>query len=141
MAENINSVSTWLASGGHRWQWGPQVQAASRVGTMGVDGAWRMVHHNGARPGRVAGNRGGPAIMQASGANQAAVDATLDGYVSAIETLRRAGTEVAWEDDQGRTGTALVVTRFLELRREYNAAGTEGWLFYRLDVLEMNGAF
>ena len=141
MSENVNGISTWLTSGGHAWRWGPQKQTRSTYGTIAVAGEWSLVQHNGARPGRLGGLQGGPALMKASGANRAAVDAALDAYAAIVETLRRDGTEVAWEDDCGRTGTAMVITEFREMRRSYSSGGTVGWLEYEIAFLEMNGAY
>ena len=141
MAEHINSVAM-LSSGGHKWLWGPPNVIRKRLGAAAIVGEYSMVTSEGARGGRIVGRDGGNALLSATGATRALADAALNVLADALEALEQAGDEVAWEDDEGRSGTALVVTEYAaDGTRQYgtNSGGWTAWQPYALAFLEMNG--
>ena len=142
MSENING-SNLLSSGGHVWRWGAIRKTGKRVGSAAIYGEYSMVTAVGARPCRITGKGGGPALLTASGASRAAADTALDALVAPLLTLEKMGTEVSWEDDAGRSGVALTVERYTPVRREhgYDGSNWRAWEHYTLDLVENNGGF
>jgi len=140
MAENING-SDLLGSGGHVWRWGPKNITAKGINPAGIAGEFSMVTALGARSCTVTGKRG-EALLTAAGASKAAVDAALNALENAIIALETTGEECTWEDDQGRTGTALVITGYVKGAREYQQGATwAAWQHYTLGMKENDGAF
>jgi len=147
MSEHINgsgsTATTAIASGGHVWRWAQPATRAKVYGSAGLVGGYRHVTQIGPRKGLLAGRNGRPALLKVSGASKAAAETVLDGYESALETLAVYGAEVAWEDDQGHSGDALVVTAYERLgERLYTQTGSTHviWQPYRLLLLEMAAA-
>lgn len=142
MSENINGYDL-LGSGGHVWRWGEIKTTGKRVGTAAISGVYSMVTHVGGRPCRIEGRDDGPAILKASAADKAAADAALNALEQNLVDLETDGGEVSWEDDAGRSGTALVIAGYTPVRRVYatSATGVEAWQYYHLDMYENEGAF
>jgi len=141
MAENIGG-NDLLSTGGHRWVWSPRAQSAKVLATAGIDGAARNVIHNGPRGFTIAGAGGEPAILKASDNSRAMADLALAALEWVIEDLIAAGTPVAWEDDQGHTGTALVLTSYdRQGERLYGSGGLIVWQMYVLRGVELLGGF
>jgi hypothetical protein len=141
MSEHINN-ETWLSSGGHQWQWGPLAAVRKTLTSVGIIGGWSGVTAIGPRPGRIAGRQGGPAMLKATGADRAAADVALTAIIATIESAVAYGYEYAWEDDQGHSGAALVLVRFMPVGpRIYGRSG--GSLYanqpYVLDVADNEG--
>jgi len=138
MSENINSL-TPFSSGGHVWSWGEKIRARKVLHAPGVKGAAEILIHAGERPLVIAG-RDGAALLKATGETKAAADAAMGALESAIEALCDSGSEYPWEDDQGHTGTALVLHGYQRMgRRQYFAAGLVVWQRYRVTGAELNG--
>ncbi len=139
--ENINGVTSWLASGGHEWFWSGVIKRNKSVPSAGLKGEFYSVMSVGARQGLITGRRQrGKAIMKVTGqASRAACDAALGAIDAEIEALEESGTPVAWQDDRGRTGSQLVIDEYSPGVREYAADGTEAWQFYTLTVKELTG--
>jgi hypothetical protein len=153
MAEGINST-TPFASGGHVWVWQPRKRVDKRIIAAGTAGEGRMVTHLGGkqaiicgRPGPGPGGggsgvAGGPALLCASDANRAAADTAMNALESAIEALADSGAAYAYEDDQGHTGTHLVVLDYRRVGpRQYGVMGSahECWQYYTAIVEDLDG--
>ncbi len=141
MAEHVNNKPLF-ASGGHVWQWEAEAIAPKTLRTVGTTGAARMVLNVGERAAVIAGRGGGPAVLKASGSSRAAADAALSVLEDAITALRRSGQAVPWEDDQGHTGTLLVIDDYRPAGpRVYGQAGGTwfAWQFYTARVLDLAG--
>jgi hypothetical protein len=133
MSEHINNQDL-LGSGGHTWVWeGPAVNRKT-ITSPGTRGGAGMVINVEPRPGRVQGADGRPAFLL--GAPESALRASE----TAIETLYASGAAVAWEDDNGRSGSSLILTGYRPVGERITAlGGGEVWQMYYLDVLEMDG--
>jgi hypothetical protein len=134
MAEHVNNSNAWIASGGHVWLWDKRDLVDKRITVPGLTGAGRMVLVAGSRRGRISGREGAPGALL-KGAN----GATISGYETTIENLIAAGTAVSWEDDMGRSGTALVLLGYRRVGYRFGD-GNQVWQFYELDVEELGGA-
>jgi len=136
MAENIGGPNPF-SSGGHRWLWAAQPLAEKRIGVVGTEGEGRIVTHLGARPGVVRG------ILKATGETRAEADTALDVLEAVLEALKKSGDESAWEDDQGHTGSNLVVADYVRQGgRDYGRTPTPGWAVWQTfecRVLELAG--
>jgi hypothetical protein len=143
MAENIGG-SNLFSSGNHAWHWGGEPVGAKEFQAVGTTGAARIVLGVGPQPCLIAGGDGTPAVLMATGNTKALADAALDALETAIEALKRSGTEKTWEDDAARTGSHLVI---LDYRRQgprrysRTAAGAwKVWQFYFADLAELAAA-
>ncbi len=141
MAEHINDDADLLASGGHVWRWSEPPYTRKRIGSVGLRGEWSMTLAAGSRPGRIEGRTGGPAILKASGADQAAAEAAMGVLEDAIRDLVAAGDAVAWEDDQGNIGASLLLDAYRPTQRVYSRDDTDVviWQYYRLDIFDLDG--
>ena len=142
MSENVGG-SDIFGSGGHIWLWGPRLARAKTIRSVGISGAARFSLGNFERPFQIRG-KGGPALLKASGASKAAADTALNALWDAIEQLKDDGTISSWEDDQGRSGDALVITELIPAaRRLYGKTGDThyAWQHYLCSGVELEGAF
>ena len=134
MAEHINGQNLF-ASGGHQWKWQGNEKFPKRLVTAGCSGEASMVVALGGMPCVIEGRHDGePAVLKAAGATKAAADVALNAIEQPIETLRDSGEPVAYEDDQGATGPALVIDEFVRVGgRRYGRQGANWavWQFYR----------
>jgi hypothetical protein len=144
MSEHIGDI-TW-GYGGHVWLWQGQQLAQKSVMTAGIIGAWSMVTAAGPRFAQIAGKEG-YAILGAYGyATKALADAAVNASEKLFEDLALSGQEVAWEDDQGHTGTALVVVAYQRFGPRLYQACADGacWTVWQrcvVTVMENNGGF
>ena len=143
MSEHIDNGDL-LGSGGHVWLWDDANITRKSVGSVAIIGTYGQVTAIGARAGRVAGRDGAQALLTASGASKAAADAAMTALEAAIEVLITGGDEVAWEDDHGHSGTALVLLKYNRPgHRKYGRDGSDwvAWQFYSLEFEERNGGW
>ena len=143
MAETIGGKDL-LGSGGHVWRWGPRVIAEKLLRSVGASGASRLTLPNGERPFTIAAPPGASdlrPLLRAVGATVALADAAMDALEAAIDAVRLAVAPVAWEDDCGRTGSYLAITRFAVFERYYGFDGTnwQCWAHYELSGVELAG--
>ena len=146
MSENIGGDNLF-GSGGHVWQWTPAAVADKTVGTISVRGAARMVMTIGPAFVRILGRDGGPALLKGtSEVSFSKANDDLEEQIFAITNARELGVAVAWEDDQGWTGKAIVVTGFNRVGPIYQASdgGTpeifSQWQYYTAELMELQGA-
>jgi len=147
VTEHINN-SDLLGSGGHAWLWEDRERTQKVIGSAGILGVYSAVTGLHSRSGRIAGKGGGAAVLKATGADKAAADAAMSALELAIESLIDAGTEVDWEDDQGRAGSALVLVRYQRGGcRQYGRTvvgevpSVAVWQYYQLEVRENYGGW
>jgi hypothetical protein len=121
-----------ISSGGHVWIWSSPSVVRKDTVSAGVRGAYGMVTAVAPRRGVIAGRDGGEAVLRAES------DAALTSIEEAIEEAIRSGAELSWSDDQGRSGSALVL---LEYRRQgpRRHTASQVWQYYTLLFQEMNG--
>ena len=117
-----------FGSGGHRWEWrSPRTHEKVLVttGTIGGVGIPTAT---------------GPCAVRITGVLKAASNAAMKTLRQAIETLCAERTPSAYVDDQGNTGTGLVLERFIPGKRVVAAdlTGTV-WLYYTVDGSERTG--
>ncbi len=143
MAEHINGYDL-LSSGGHLWLWdGPQ-RTRKSVGSAGLVGEYSMVTAVGPRPGRIVGKGGAPALLTASGGSRGAADSAINAIENSFALLIATGAESHWEDDQGHSGSGLVLTAYQPAGpRSYGRSGGqwEAWQEYTLSFEEMYGGW
>jgi len=127
MAENVNG-SDLFGSGGHTWSWGSPRVTEKVLGTAGTTGEAGIRTNVGSAPVRIAG------VLKA--ANNAALT-TIE---AAIEQLKADRTVCAWEDDQGNSGSALVIVDYARQgSRLYAADGAQVWQRYACLAEERHG--
>ena len=142
MSENIGGADIF-GSGGHIWMWGARLSAAKTIRSVGVSGAARFSLGNFERPFQIRG-KAGPGLLKATGGDQAEADTALNVLIDVIELLKTSGTISSWEDDQGRSGDALMITDFqLAGRRLYGLTGSPygAWAHYICGGVELEGAY
>lgn len=151
MAENVGG-SDLFGSGGHAWRWGKAPVGAKEFTAVGMTGAGRITLTVGSQPCVIEGGdgsrqKGGPAVLKASGASKAAADAALDALEAPIEALRRSGDDKTWEDDCGRTGSNLVILDYARVGGRWYAKSTVGgdttwhvWQYYQCLLAELAAA-
>ena len=143
MSENING-SDMLSSGGHVWLWDDVGITRKSVGSVAIRGAYGQVTAVGVRAGRITGRDGSPALLTASGATKAAADTAMTTLEAALEDLIVFGDEVAWEDDHGHAGIALVLLKYARSgHRKYGRSGSDWvvWQNYNLTFEERTGGW
>ena len=141
MAENVNGEDLF-GSGGHVWVWGEPPQVDKVLRTPGIIGAMNIKLLSGEWPVAIRGRNGGPALLRAGGATRADADAAMTALEDAIELLRETAAECTWEDDQGHTGSALVIKSFSRSGpRRYGREGTDWtcWQYYVCSMVELTG--
>jgi len=116
-----------FGSGGHRWAWGSPRTHEKVLVTTGTIGGVGIPTATGPCPVRITG------ILKA------ASNAEMLTLRQAIEALCSERTPSAWVDDQGNTGTALVLERFVPGRREVAASGGAIWQRYTVEATERTG--
>jgi len=143
MAENVNG-SDLFGSGGHVWRWAEPQRTRKLIGSAGLRGAWHDLVSAGGLPLTIEGLDGRPAVLRAaSAASRALADTAMDALESAIETLVAGGGEYAWEDDQGHSGSRLVLLSYRRAgRRLYAQQGGQWicWQMYRAAGIELSGS-
>ena len=142
MPEKIGGDNLF-GSGGHVWQWTPAAIADKTVGTISVRGAARMVMTIGPAMARIVGRDGGPALLKGSGASASLANDDLEGQIQDITDARESGEAMAWTDDQGWTGKAIVVTGFSRvgtIQQGYDGTTWSQWQYYTAELMELQGA-
>ena len=128
MSENING-SDMLSSGGHQWMWQDIPRAEKVLATAGCKGVFSYVVSAGGRSGVIVGQ------LRGTGGSLAASHGALTTLEDALEALTLSGRQLGWEDDQGRSGSYLVVVRYRRMGpRGHNSGGTAVWQRYALEV-------
>ena len=125
MSSTINSLNL-LGSGGHRWDWSSPEVFGKKLITAGCRGA---DYHRTAV---------GSARVVISGVLKAASDAALKALRAPIVALKLSRQAVAWTDDQGNSGSRLVITDFMPERRQYGPGGVV-WQRYVIIAEEADG--
>jgi hypothetical protein len=144
MPEQIDNQSlAVLLPGGHTWLWAEPALAAKELTTIGTTGAARTVLGRGARRGVLCGRDGGPAVVRLSGADRDAADQALSDAEAVVDAWIASGEEVAWEDDQGHSGSFLVIEGYQRVGpRRYGQRGdgnVTAWQSYTLRVADLAG--
>jgi len=104
VSDGISGID--LSSGGHVWVWQPRVRVRKNLRTTGVAGAFTLLTCLGERPGKICGPDGGPAWLWA------ATDGDLNSLEAAIQEACDAAIPLAWMDDQGHSGSQLVLLEY-----------------------------
>lgn len=127
MAENIGG-NDLLSSGGHRWDWTPPAVTEKVLGTAGTVGVAGVRTHVGA------------AVVVITGILKAACIDDMNNLINALVSMVTRREKYDWEDDQGSSGDALVLTSFAPGRRQHAADGSgRVWLPYTLTAEERAG--
>ncbi len=118
MAENINAANPF-SSGNSTWNWESPRVAEKVLTAAGADGAFSF---------KVSGL---PRRCKITGMLQAATIAALRTLEGVIEAYAEARTELAWEDDEGRSGSNLVVESYNRVGpRLYHSGGVKVWQYF-----------
>jgi surface antigen len=128
MAEHINN-QTPLSSGGHQWLWGEPPVMDKALSTAGTKGAVSFALGQGPRMGAIVGE------LRGTGQSLADAQTALNALETAIEALAASGAKVAWEDNLGHSGTALVILGYRRQGpRGLSAPGKACWQQYVIEV-------
>lgn len=141
MAEHVDNKQLF-ASAGHVWVWSRPYRAAKVLRTAGTTGAARLQICTGERPGVITGRLGGPALLKATATSRDLANAALTVLENAIEGYATSGNAVAWEDDLGNHGTALVIESYEPVGpRRYSVEGVNwtAWQAYTCRVMDLAG--
>jgi len=133
MSEHIDNQDL-LSSGGHRWLWETAPVSEKVLGTVGLRGNWSMAMGSGGVSGRIEGQ------LRVTAGSVGACTAALKALEAAIEALAASGSENAWEDDLGRSGTRLVVRGYLRAGpAQVYDGGLTMWQQYVIPIRENSG--
>jgi len=128
MSEHINNT-TPLSSGGHQWLWGDAQVMDKALATVGTKGAVSFALGQGPRMGVIVGE------LRGTGQSLALAQTALNAREAAIEALAASGSKVAWEDNLGHHGTALVILRYRRTGpRGLSAPAKACWQRYAIEV-------
>jgi len=135
VAEHINNQQL-LSSGGHVWAWGDVTPFDKALMTVGQRGCASFATGSSPRPGVIVGQ------LRATAASVALAHSALTALEQAIEALARAGTKMAWEDNLGHSGTALVILAYRRRGpRGIDAGKKAAWQRYEIVVRDNKAEF
>jgi hypothetical protein len=128
MPEHINN-QTPLSSGGHQWLWGDASVMDKALATVGTRGAVSFALGQGPRMGVIVGE------LRGTGQSLALAQTALNVLEAVIEALAASGAKVAWEDNLGHSGAALVILRYRRTGpRGLSAQAKACWQRYEIVV-------
>jgi hypothetical protein len=141
MAANIGGTNL-LTYAAHTWKWGSPIIAQKILTTVGVTGG-AVVHLSaGPCPVVIEAADGQAAVMKVSSTTVALASAAMDSAENAIIAKANVGAPLAWEDDMGRTGLALLVQKYDRVGpRSYSKDGSTVYALqsFRITAMELDG--